>query len=151
MARRPDRQPVSRRITGGEYDKKARERKERQTELAMRIEQHANGEGKFRTTLESLISLASRPAEPFERSKVDHKRQSLAFVFSNLRLRGEKLEFSMRSPFDLMVDRASMKVGWGTRMLTTAADNRRFPRDFWRPRLRCGSIVRAFVGVRQGQ
>ena len=50
----------TRRITQDEYDKKARELKERQTELALRIEQHQKSEGDFRTTLESLISLASR-------------------------------------------------------------------------------------------
>jgi hypothetical protein len=50
--------------------------------------------------------LASRAAELFARSKVEQKRELIAFVFSNLQLRGKKLEFSMRSPFDLMVDRA---------------------------------------------
>jgi len=95
-----------RRIPQDEYDKKARELKERQTEIALRIEQHQQGEGDFRTTLESLISLASRAAELFERSKAEQKRQLLAFVFSNLQLRGKKLEFSLRSPFDLMVNRA---------------------------------------------
>ena len=38
-------------------------------------------------TLESLISLASRAAELFERSKPEQKHELLAFVFSNLRLR----------------------------------------------------------------
>jgi hypothetical protein len=94
-------------ITQDEYDKKARELKERQSEIELRIEQHQKGEGDFRTTLESLISLASRAAELFERSKAEQKRQLLAFVFSNLRLRGKNLEFSLRSPFDLMVNRAS--------------------------------------------
>src|SRR6266481_3883535 len=94
-------------ITQDEYDNKARELKERQAEIALRIEQHQKGEGDFRTTLESLISLASRASELFERSKTEQKRQLLAFVFSNLRLRGKKLEFSLRSPFDLMVNRAS--------------------------------------------
>jgi hypothetical protein len=56
--------------------------------------------------LESLISLASRAAELFERSKTEQKRQLLAFVFSNLWLRGKKLEYSMRSPFNLMVNRS---------------------------------------------
>jgi hypothetical protein len=56
--------------------------------------------------LETLISVASRAAELFERSKTEQKRELLAFVFSNLRLRGKKLEFSLRSPFDLMVNRA---------------------------------------------
>jgi hypothetical protein len=80
--------------------------KERQTEITLRIEQHQKGEGAYRTTLETLISVASRAAELFERSKTEQKRELLAFVFSNLRLRGKKLEFSLRSPFDLMVNRA---------------------------------------------
>jgi len=73
----------------------------------MRIEQHQKGEGEYRTTLESLISAASRAAEIFERSKIEQKRQLTAFVFSNLKLKGKKLEFSLRSPFDLMVNRRS--------------------------------------------
>ena len=93
-------------ISGDEYDKKARELKDRQTEITLRIEQHQRGEGDYRTTLETLISVASRAAELFERSKTEQKRELLAFVFSNLRLRGKKLEFSLRSPFDLMVNRA---------------------------------------------
>lgn len=61
------REPAGRRsITQDEYDKKARDLKERQTEISLRIEQHQKGEGDFRTTLESLISLASRAAELFE-------------------------------------------------------------------------------------
>ena len=53
-------------ITQDEYDTKARELKQRQTEIGLRIEQHQKGDGDFRTTLESLISLASRAAELFE-------------------------------------------------------------------------------------
>ena len=101
----------SRWITQDEYDRKSRELKNRQTELALRIEQHQRGEGAFRTTLESLISVASRAGEIFERSKLEQKRQLLAFVFSNLSLRGKKLEFSLRSPFDLMVNRQG-HAGW---------------------------------------
>jgi site-specific DNA recombinase len=55
--------------------------------------------------LETLISVASRTAGIFEGSNIDEKRQLIAFVFSNLKLRGKKLEFALRSPFDLMVDR----------------------------------------------
>ena len=52
-----------------------------------------------------MISLASRAAQLFERSKAEQKRELIAFVFSNPRLKGKKLEFSLRSPFDLMVNR----------------------------------------------
>ena len=86
----PARGAPDRRITADEYDRKARELKERQTEITLRIEQHQKGEGDFRTTLESLISVASRAAELFERSKTEQKRELLAFVFSNLRPRGKK-------------------------------------------------------------
>jgi hypothetical protein len=51
---------LDRGITQDEYDKKAHELKQRQTEIALRIEQHQKGEGDFRITLEGLISLASR-------------------------------------------------------------------------------------------
>jgi site-specific DNA recombinase len=96
---------LDKRITQDEYDKKARDLKQSQTEVVLRIEQHQKGEGDFRTTLESLISLASRAGELFECSKIEQKRQLIAFAFSNLQLRGKKLEFSLRSPFDLMVNR----------------------------------------------
>jgi site-specific DNA recombinase len=102
---------LDKRITQDEYDIKARELKERQAEIEVRIAQHSDGEATFRTTLESLISLASRSAEIFERSKTEQKRQLLAFVFSNLTLKGKKLEYSMQSPFDLMVGRADY-AGW---------------------------------------
>ena len=48
--------------------------------------------------------MASRAADLFDRSKTEQKRELIAFVFSNLRLRGKTLEFTLRSPFDLMVN-----------------------------------------------
>ena len=94
-------------ITQKEYDKKALDLKERQAEIAVRIDQHQQGNEEFRITLATLISLASRAVELFERSKAEQKRQLIAFVFSNLRLNGKKLDYSLRSPFDLMVNRPS--------------------------------------------
>jgi hypothetical protein len=79
--------------------------KQRQAEIAACIEQHQIGDDAFRTTLEALISVASRAADLFERSKAEQKRKLVSLVFSNLRLSGKKLEYTMRSPFDLMVNR----------------------------------------------
>jgi hypothetical protein len=76
-----------------------------------RVHGYASDLGAYRITVESLISLASRAVELFERSKAEQKRELIAFVFSNLRLRGKKLEFSLRSPFDLMVNRQDYS-GW---------------------------------------
>jgi hypothetical protein len=69
--------------------KKARELKE--TEIALQMEQHQKSEGDFRTTLESLISLASRVAELFERSKTEQKRQLIAFVVFELTAQRKKV------------------------------------------------------------
>jgi site-specific DNA recombinase len=93
------------RISQNEYDEKARTLKQQQIEIAARIEQHQTGDDAFRTTLEALISVASRAADLFERSKAGQKRKLLSLVFSNLRLNGKKLDYTMRSPFDLMVNR----------------------------------------------
>jgi hypothetical protein len=81
------------RITQKEYDEKGRELKGQQLALRMKIEQHSKGKDEFRTILESLVSLASRAADIFARSKTEQKRQLIAFVFSNLWLRGKKFEF----------------------------------------------------------
>jgi len=86
--------------------------KDRQAEIAARIEQHQKGDSDFRMTLECLISVASRSAELFQRSKPEQKRQLLGLVFSNLRLNGKKPEFSLRSPFDLMVNRPDDYASW---------------------------------------
>ena len=82
----------ARRITQTEYDKKALELKERKAGIAECIAQFEEGDEKFRTTLESLISVASRAAELFERARIEQKRQMIALAFSNLKLRGKKLE-----------------------------------------------------------
>jgi hypothetical protein len=57
--------------------------------------------------LSSLISLASHAYDIFASSTIDKKRQMLGYVFSNLELEGEKLRFSLRTPFHLFADLAS--------------------------------------------
>lgn len=79
--------------------------KGRKVETGRRIGQHSCGDGTFRTTLKTLVSLASRAADLFERSNIDEKRQLLSFVYSNPNVRGTNLGFPVRSPFDRMVGR----------------------------------------------
>jgi len=42
--------------------------------------------------------------ELFESSKIEQKRKLINYVFSNLELEGVTLRYSLRKPFDLMVD-----------------------------------------------
>jgi hypothetical protein len=63
---------AARRITQDEYDKKARELKERQAEFATRIEQHQQGDGEYRTTLE----------KPLRRDPLNVRKATLASVLA---------------------------------------------------------------------
>ena len=85
-------------ITQNEYDEKARLLKQQQAEIATRIEQHQTGDDAFRTTLEALISVASRAEDLFDRSKAEQKRKLVSRVFSNLRLSGKKLDYPCVRP-----------------------------------------------------
>lgn len=68
---------------------------------------HQEGDNSFKTTVESLFSLASKAYDIFESSKIEQKRQLIAFVFSNLTLRGAKLAYSLRNPFHLITGKRS--------------------------------------------
>jgi site-specific DNA recombinase len=104
---------IDKSITQTQYDEKARALKQQQIEIAARIEQHQTGDNAFKTTLETLISVASRAAEIFDGSKPEQKRKLVALVFSNLKLNGKTLEYSTRSPFDLMVNLCKLVGGLG--------------------------------------
>jgi len=49
--------------------------------------------------------------ELFESSKIEQKRKLINYVFSNLELKGATLSYSLRKPFDLMVD-CSTRSEW---------------------------------------
>jgi len=88
-------------ITQDMYDKKASELRQKQREINVELKLHNQADEKFSITLTSLISLASRAYEIFESSKIAEKRQLINFMFSNLMLKGEKLEYTLNEPFHL--------------------------------------------------
>lgn len=65
---------------------------------------HEEADGSFKKTLITAFRLANRASELFESSKMAEKRELINFVFSNLALRGKNLEYSLRKPFDMMVN-----------------------------------------------
>ncbi len=59
------------------------------------------------------LELGTSAGKSFKGSKVEEKRELINLVFSNLRLKGHKLEFKLRPPFDAIVK--SKKSGeWRT-------------------------------------
>jgi site-specific DNA recombinase len=91
-------------ITQDEYDKKAIELKQRQYELTERLKKITEADENYSITAIALLNLASRAPELFESSKVEQKRQLINFLLANLKLRGQKLEYTLNKPFDVLVN-----------------------------------------------
>lgn len=98
-------------ITQDEYDKNAYALKQRQIEIEVKLKEHTDADAKFAVTVSTLLDLAARASELFERSKADQKRQLISFALSNLALRGKKLHFTLKKPFDAIV-RAHERSDW---------------------------------------
>ena len=93
-------------MTHDEFEKKANELRNDQIALRIQLEHHQNRQDEFRATVGNLIRLMSEVSEIFMSSNIAQKRSLLTFVFSNLSLKGKKLEHTMRSPFQLMMNRS---------------------------------------------
>ncbi len=77
------------------------------------LERHHAGDEIFRIAVSTLVTLASRAADIFDRSTTEEKRQLIGYVFSNLELEGQKLRFSLKKPFDLFVNLTSCQEWQG--------------------------------------
>ncbi len=72
--------------------------------MEFKLKQHTEADEKFGITVNYLLNLASRAHELFESSKIEQKRQLINFLLSNLQLRGKKLEYKLKKPFDVLVN-----------------------------------------------
>ncbi|WP_425361100.1 recombinase family protein [Candidatus Tisiphia endosymbiont of Stenodema calcarata] len=84
-----------------EFQRKKQQLKDRQYEIARLIKVYEEADDKFTDTATTLITLASEAYETFKGSESPQKRKMINFVFQNLKLRGKKLETSLRFPFDI--------------------------------------------------
>ena len=97
---------LDRSITRDIYDRKHQQIAERQQEINHLLQDSHEADSQFKIALSGLISLASKAPDLFERSNNAEKRLLIGFVFSNLTLEGPTLGYSLRKPFDLLVDLA---------------------------------------------
>ncbi len=96
-------------ITKDMYSRKQTQLMQRRQEVNDLLERHHSGDDQFKIAVSTLVTLASKAYEIFERSTVDEKRQLMGYVFSNLELEGSKVRFSLKKPFDMFVDLGSYK------------------------------------------
>ena len=99
------------RITKEVYDKKFHELKNQQTEIEEVLHEHTEADRNYHITASTVFSLANRALEIFESSEPHEKSQLVSFLLQNCLLDGKKLEFTMRSPFDVLLETAHHPIG----------------------------------------
>ena len=105
---------ISRWITDEMYDKLLREYKEKQSEILSQMQDHSNADEQFYLTANATLGLAQRAKAVFNSSEPAEKRQFLAFLLQNCVLNGKKLDFTIRSPFNLLLnhnDNLTVRMG----------------------------------------
>jgi hypothetical protein len=96
----------SRGITKDTYDKKHQEYADRIQLLNIELEEHTKADYDYQTTVASILSVARRAKDIFESSEVIEKRQFLNYLLQNPVVNGKNLEFTMRSPYNLVLELA---------------------------------------------
>lgn len=90
-------------ISNEDYRTKARDYEEKQKALELKIQKLREADQDFYNSAEQILNLATRAGEIYISSEMDEKRQLLKYTFSNLYLRGEKLEPEWKSVFSKLL------------------------------------------------
>ena len=88
-------------ITKDVHEEKRKELIQKREKILQEIESHDHADNNFSKCLVSLVELASGAHEMFKGSTAEEKRKLINFVFANLELKGSKLHYSLRPPFDV--------------------------------------------------
>ena len=94
-------------ITKEDYDKKLKEMKEKQYEINIQVEDHTRADENYYITASNVLNLAKRAKELFISSEIPEKRAILNYLLQNCTANGKKLEFSLRSPFNHILEFAN--------------------------------------------
>ena len=86
------------------FSNKLKEYKEKQAEINEEIQKYTDADENYYITANTVLNLAQRAYEIFQSSKVEEKRQLLNFLLQNPQLKGRKLMFTLKKPFDTIVE-----------------------------------------------
>ncbi|MFA5095334.1 MAG: recombinase family protein [Candidatus Paceibacterota bacterium] len=94
-------------ITKDIYDKKHQEYHDKIQLLEIELSEHTNADYDYQTTVATVLSVARRVKEIFESSEPYEKRAILNYLLQNPVVNEKKLEFTIRSPFNLVLELAT--------------------------------------------
>ncbi|MEQ1500567.1 MAG: recombinase family protein, partial [Parcubacteria group bacterium] len=102
-------------ITKDIYDKKHQEYYDKIQLLNIELEEHNKADYDYQTTVATVFSIARRAKEIFNGSEPSEKRAFLNFLLQNPQVSGKTLEFSLRSPFNLVLELSTRPLRGGYR------------------------------------
>lgn len=94
-------------ITKDIYDKKHQEYHDKIQLLNIELEEHTKADYDYQTTVATVLSVARRAKSIFESSEPHEKRAFLNYLLQNPTVNDKNLEFTMRSPFNLVLELAT--------------------------------------------
>ena len=98
------------RISAQTYDIKVADYKQKQVEITKQIELHTNADEEYYNQAGKLLEVISRASEIFRSSETEEKHELMKFLFLNLTLNGEILEFTLRKPFDTIFEHVTRQL-----------------------------------------
>jgi DNA invertase Pin-like site-specific DNA recombinase len=93
-------------ITKDEYDRKQQEAKDKQHLLNIELEEHTKADSNYKVHVATVFNLARSMKEIFESSENIEKRAFLNFLLQNPTVSAKKIEFTLRKPFNLILELA---------------------------------------------
>ena len=81
------------------FNKKLKEYK-KQIKLNEKMQRYTDTDKNYYLTTNMVLNLAQKTEQIFENSKVSEKEQLLNFLLQNLKLKGKKLLFELKTPFN---------------------------------------------------
>ena len=91
------------RITKDLYNKKFKEYTEKQQVILTEINLHDKADKEHYITANTILNLSQRVEKVFESSEIAEKQQLLNFLLQNLELKGRKLVYKLKTPFDTVL------------------------------------------------
>ena len=94
-------------ITKDIYDKKHQEYQDQIQVLEIEMSEHQKADYDYQTTVATVLSVARRAKTVFDNSSEPaRKRAFLNYILQNPTVNGKKLDFTLASPFNLVLELA---------------------------------------------
>jgi hypothetical protein len=94
-------------ITKDDYDKKLQQFKDHQYRINLEAEEHSKADHDYKLTLSRVFSISRRVGDIFNRSEAHEKRMLLNYLLQNPTVDGKTLGFTLRSPFNTVLELAT--------------------------------------------